>query len=833
MTNDVTEMSAAFGRWIKRLRAHHDLTQEQLAELAYCSVQAIRAFETGKRRPSLEMAERLAEVLRVPAEQQEEFIRLARRVAVDDPGEHAPLPVVATGAAPPPAAPTPTPPSVRLPSPPTALVGRQAERTVLQQLIQSGRRLVTVVGPGGVGKTRLAIQVAHDLAGEFAHGVFFVDLGSVTMPGDIPTALIQAVESSLSGASDPAAQLMALLSHCRMLLVLDNFEQLLAVDGGVEATTLIDQLVQSADGLHLLITSRERLRMPGEHVFELTGLAVPSPFASEPSESDAVTLFLERARQMVHGFTLTADEQAAVARICTLLDGIPLGIELAAAWVRTLTVTEIAQEVVRSIDFLTLTQRGAPGRHRSLRAVFEYSWRLLSEDERRVLARLALFRGGFDRNAAQEVAGANLPLLAALIDKSMLRSNTTGDTAVRYDLHELLRQYLSEKLQEASEETTVLRRHAEYFTAVAERVSPQLYAPDAQKWQHQLEAEQGNLRAALHWSLREVGDAELGLRLASALGRLWYLVGRWKEGREWLELARIQPVDGGAARARLLVTLGELSSLLGDQKQAEQALLEGLERWRTLGDAANIAWARFQLGNLYTTRGDYALAEAQFEESLDLYRQIGERWGMATVLNQLGSVAISQNDYRQAAVWLAESVPILRSLNRQGGIAVTLNLLGRARLGEGEIEQAIQFFYEALEIAKERRNQAGMAWSHINLGLAYLAADEPRQAANHFQAALALYQELDSLSGMMAVFAGLAAVTVAEERWQSAVQLLAVVERLQTQSGHVLTSYENEIVARTKTRTQAALDETTWCEAWKKGSVLKLEAAIAVAKVVG
>ncbi|RIK41799.1 MAG: hypothetical protein DCC55_10875 [Chloroflexi bacterium] len=825
MQSDTTVQSQAFGRWLKRLRAHHDLTQERLAELAYCSVQAIRAFETGKRRPSLEMAERLAEVLQIPADQREGFIRLARRLPTDMQDQEVPVVSVA-----PPRRDEPAAPAVRLPTLPTTLIGRQAERAVLHQLFAEGHRLVSVVGPGGIGKTHLAIQVAHELAGRCADGAIFVPLAPIASGAQIPGAVAEALGASLPGADEPTAQLDALLSGRNILLVLDNFEHLLSADGGVDAIALVEHILQYLPGVFLLTTTRERLRIPGEHSFELTGLMVPR--ATDPAlvaQSDAVMLFLTCAQRANHTFRLTLDNQEAVVQICTLLEGAPLGIELAAAWVRTLTVDEIAAEVVRNIDLLTANVRGVPARHRSLRAVFEHSWALLTPDEQTTLARLAIFRGGFDRAAALAVAGATLPVLAALIDKSLIRTAHGNETHLRYDMHELLRQYLCEKLRAVDEEASVLHRHAAYFLELAERVAPQLYAPDSYLWQRQLETEQANLRTALEWTLREDGEREVGLRLASALGRFWYLAGRWKEGRGWLQLARGQPVEGGAARARLLVTLGELHSLLGEQSQAQECLEEGLARWRTLADPANIAWAFFQLGNVVLALGDYAQAEAHFGESLALYRQIGDTWGTATVLNQLGTLAINRGDYRRATTWLDESLPLLRALKRQGGVSVALNLLGRSLLGEGETVRANELFQEALLIAQQRQNQAGIAWTHINLGLAHLAANRLQEAAGEFRAALRIYRELDSVAGLIAVFNGLAAVAAERQQYLQTAQLLAIATRLREQSSQALTLYEAELYERTLAEGKGALGEGAWTAAWMAGYYLSLQAAIDLA----
>jgi predicted ATPase/Tfp pilus assembly protein PilF len=712
---------------------------------------------------------------------------------------------------------------------PTALIGRQEERLVLQSLLAEERRLITIVGAGGIGKTRLALQLAHELAERFADGALFVPLTAVTTADGIPGAIAEALGVPLPGAGHPLAQVATLLDTRSLLIVLDNFEHLLTEAQCDEALALIEGMLQQLPGIQLLITSRERLRLQGEHTFELTGLSVPGTSGTPTAQSDAVLLFLACAQRVARDFALTPATEEAIVRICTLLEGIPLAIELAATWVRTLTIDEIAAEVVRNFDLLALAYRNAPTRHHSLRAVFDHSWTLLSATERTMLARLSIFRGGFDRASASAVAGATLPMLAALIDKSLVRAAATAQAAHRYDLHELLAQYLRDKLQELGEAESLARRHAEHYAALAESVSTRLYAQDSHVAQRQLEVEQGNINAVLQWCLSDGHDPELGIRVAGALGRYWYLAGRWKEGRTWLQLAHDQPVDGGLARARVLVTLGELLYLMAEPAKAEVCLREGLARWQAANDPTNIAWALFQLGNLETMRGNWAEGEAYFIESLTLYRSHQDSWGTLTTLNQLSVVAINQGEYKQAETWLAEALPLARALGRAGGIAVSLNLLGRALLAEGETARAIGLFQEALALLQSRQNQAGIAWSNLNLGLAQLQAGQPAQAAEHFQAALRIYRELESKSGFIAVCLGMAAVQAAAGDFVTATRLLAAAEQLRIASGQVVTIYEMEMGEHTRAQCQAALAPAAWEAAWTSGAHLSQEQAIALA----
>jgi predicted ATPase/transcriptional regulator with XRE-family HTH domain len=838
--NDLSTLS--FGRWLKRLRAQHDLTQEALAELAYCSVQTIRFFESGKRRPSVEMAERLAQVLRVPADQQSAFVRLARTSlnAGDDTSDASNLGTQVTAA---PALETPlaATPS-RLPMPATLLVGRQPEAAQLQQLlVDEGHRLVTLVGPGGIGKTRLALHMAHTLEPHFAQGALFVPLVSISHSVELPTAIAGAMNKSLAGDSSSTAQLDALLADQSLLLVLDNFEHLLALDGD-GTIGLIDHIVQHIPGVHMLITSRERLRLAGERIFELGGLEIPK---SDPNHdaatSDAVILFLQRARQVAPAFALTPSNRAAIIRLCILLSGMPLGIELAAAWMRTLTPEEIATEIARSLDFLTLADRGVPARHRSLRAAFEHSWKLLAPEEQRAAAHLSIFRGGFRREGAQAVAGATLPHLAALIDKSLVqvvadspdqempqevKRATKPESGLRYEIHELLRQYLRNKLVEMGDEEGVARRHITYFTTVAEKVESHHHASVPPAWFRQLRAEQGNLRAAMEWSLGEGHAPELGLRLVGALGRFWYMTDAWKEGRDWLgsALAMANATTPPAVRARVLTQLGDIEHAMAEYPVAQLHLEEALAIWRALDDQQNIAWTIFQIGVLHSTLGNFPQAEALLEESLALYRRLHEPWFVGMVLMQLAGVAMSYDNFGRAIPFLDEALPLLRAQDRSNMMAVALNFQGWALLQQGDCQTALEHFQEALTIGQIDGNFQSTGWSLRNLGLGNLLLHNLADADHHLRACLRLYVQISFKSGIVIALELLASVAAEQGNAPEAVQWLAVAEQLRHEIGLPRTANEERLYYnRGYQMVKDAFSQLEWEAAWTAASRLSFD----------
>jgi predicted ATPase/DNA-binding XRE family transcriptional regulator len=821
-----------FARWLKRLRAQRDLTQEALAELAFCSVQTIRFFESGKRRPSLEMAEKLAEVLALPADQRDLFIRQARTSLniADDEGS------ADNRDATPAAVTTPSPaPSTRLPLPTTVLVGRQPETILLQRLlVEEANRLVTLVGPGGIGKTRLALHMAHMLDEHFANGALFVPLVSISNAVELPSAIAGVMNATLAGDSS-TAQLDALLQSQSLLLVLDNFEHLLALDGDA-ITLLIDHILQHTRGVHLLVTSRERLRLGGECIVELGGLKVPNAEQSgDVAASEAVILFLQRARQVQPSFALTPANRAAIVRLCTLLAGMPLGIELAAAWVRTLTPEEIAGEISRSLDFLTLADRGAPARHRSLRAAFEHSWKLLAPEEQRAAARLAIFRGGFRREAAHAVAGATLPDLAALIDKSLVRAETEAIApggALRYEIHELLRQYLRDKLVEMGEEEELSRRYANYFLAMAEQVDAQHYADVSPAWFKQLRSEQGNLRAILEWSVGTLHAPELGLRLVGALGRFWYMSDAWIEGREWLRsaLAAADATTPPLVRAKALTQLGEMEHAMAEYAAAQRSYEEALAIWRSHKDEANTAWTLFQMGILASTLTDYQKSEALLNESLHIYRQRNEPWFVATVLMQLSSVVMLYEDHARAAQLLDEAVPLFRCQKRTNSMGVALNLQGWAQMQNGDHAGAIQHFEEAYAVGQAHNNLQLMGWSLRNLGINYLLMHKLTEAGDYLRSCLRLYQQITFKSGMIIAFEALAAVAAEQGQPEVAARWLGVAEELRRRTGQLRPLNEARLYYnRACELTHAALSPSAWDEAYASGVVLALDEALTLA----
>jgi predicted ATPase/DNA-binding SARP family transcriptional activator len=678
-----------------------------------------------------------------------------------------------------------------LPPQPTPFVGREQELADLSALLDNPAcRLVTLVGMGGVGKTRLALQVATEQLESFADGVHWVPLAGLHSAERLIRTIGDAVGCSFSGQEEVRHQLLSCLRDKEMLLVLDNFEHLL------EEAGLLADILKAAPEVSLLVTSRGWLHLRSEWVFEVRGLPVPDPevvTSLQEEQSSAVQLFVQSAVRAKNDWRLNEAERPWIVRICQLLEGLPLGIELAAAWVRLLSCEEIAREVEKDLAFLASTTRDVPNRHRSLQAVFDHSWRLLSEEEQRVLGELALFRGGFRREAAEQVAGAGLPLLSALLDKSLLRRNPTG----RYDLHELVRQYSLQMLDEDGM-LMVRTRHLRYFRELAETAEGKFTGPEQGRWLAALEAEHDNVQAALEWAFGG-GDAKDGLRLAVALYRFWHWHTHLSEGRQWLRFG-LAAVD--------------------EHETEEDALLR--------------AKAFHAMGVLTDEQGAYAEATTLFEQALALRQQWGDRAGQAASLNSLGVVAWEQQALDQAQSYMEASLALRRELGQREWLLGPLNNLGVVAIARGDYEAAQAFLEESLAISRESQDQLGAAGSLLNLGTMMLDRGEPASAWPYLIESLGLHWEAAEKDGVAYCLEGLAGVFAARQHPEAALhaaRLLGAAEKLRQAIGAPLSPSERPRYERScHAARRATLDEAAFTAAWAEGQAMPLEQVIEQAR---
>jgi predicted ATPase/transcriptional regulator with XRE-family HTH domain len=494
----------SFGIWVKRRRKALDLTQQGLAQKVGCSLATIAKIESDARRPSRQIAELLAQHLEIPVDQRDLFLKIARQQKTADTlGEtqlsSQPLPQTKN----------------QLQQPPDLLIGREFELAEISRfLLDPGCHMLTLTGTGGIGKTRLALEAAVQRQEAFAHGGIFINLVPLNGRDQIVTAIADALGIVLYSASDRSVQLISHLRDKELLLVLDNFEHLLVL---VDCVSLAIDILKGAPSVKLLVTSREPLQLQAEWVFEVRGMPVPALSELDGLEtSSAVRFFIQRAKQACIDFELSAEDRNAVGQICQLVDGMPLAIELAAAWTRTLTCTEIAKEIQSNISFLATSARDVEERHRSIRATFDYSWKLLSDEEKQVLKQLSIFKGGFTREVAEYVTGADLSALSALVSKSLLNRIAPG----RYDLHELVRQYSFEHLMKNEAAYVAANdRHSEYYSLLLQQRGSVFKGADQPTAASELASEIANLRQAWKWA----GERGQAVQIGQAADTLFWL----------------------------------------------------------------------------------------------------------------------------------------------------------------------------------------------------------------------------------------------------------------------------------------------------------------------
>lgn len=725
----MSQATTTFGQWLRGRRKAVDLTQEQLAERIGCSLGTIRKIEAGERRPSRQVADLMADHLKVPTEERRAFVEFARGLG-DAPSYVEELSSEATLMEQPYRR-TPT----NLPAQPTAFVGREKELAIVRSMFwKAGVRLVTLAGPPGIGKTRLGIEVAAELLDDFADGVFFVPLAPINDP-ELVASKIATILGVRESADQPIADALKQYLHDKqMLLVLDNFEQVL------DAAMLVAELLTAAPRLKVLVTSRAVLHLRGEKEFPVPPLSLPDPKESIDAEAlsryEAVELFIERASDVKYDFTLTPENSLPVAEICRRLEGLPLAIELAAARIKILSPQGLLGRLESRLTILTGGARDLLAHQKTLNSAIEWSYELLDQEEQRLFNALGVFVGGCSLDAVERICFREgntgdgdrdirlLNSLTALKDKSLLRLEAQKDGEPRFGMLETIRAYAFEQLEASGTANAIRSRHAQYFAELAEESEAWLWGPTQSDVLDLLEVEHDNIRQALRWC----ADSELwepALHLAARIWRFWYIRGYIPEGRNHLEGA-IRNADCYAP---------ELTHEGGEEHASS-------ESWR-----ADLAEAVFGAGWLAWMQGDLTGAAPLFERSLGLYRQVGDKRGVARALNKVGDVAGWGRDFNTMEALYRESLLVSREAGDLQGIGARLSTLGTMEYSYGNYEQAREYYEESLQIKRALGDKRLIANTLIEIGQVVEGEDEAC-SWKIYEEALALYRDVHDKRGI-------------------------------------------------------------------------------------
>lgn len=790
-----------YGAWVRRRRRELDLTQAELARRVSCARTTIEKLEADARRPSKAMAERLADVLLLAPDARPAFVRGARSGWMsEDPG-------LLTS----PAAAERAGPGRALPVPLTPLIGRAREvAAVCSALEQTGVRLLTLTGPGGIGKTRLALQVAAEIEPAFTDGVVFVDLAPIRDPALVATTIADVLGIPDVAGQSRLARLQAALCQRQMLLLLDNFEQVVA------AAPVVSELLTAAPRLKVLLTSRALAGVYGEHDFLVPALPLPElndlTHLDRLMQVETVRLFVERARAARPDFRLTGENAHAVSDICHQLDGLPLSIELAAARVRRLSPQALLQHFREGasgrLHLLSGGPRTVPARQQTVRATIAWSFDLLNPAEQQLFRRLGVFVGGWTLEAAEAVCGWEDAThaeasLEALLDTSLLQQREHMGSEVRVTMLETIREYALEQLAASGELEEVQRRHADYFVMLAERAEPVLSGL-RRRWWDRLEAEHDNMRAALAWS-RSEPTGETGLRLVVALNAFWMERGHMTEGYSWLTAA--------VARREVEVVAGPSS--------------RNYQRLR--------AYALDALGSFAHFLRMPDDVQAWYEESLALSESLGDRAGRREVLGDLGMMCVERGDFDQAQRVLDEALALARGLGHAATVASSLFFLGQLAYAQGRSERAGELWEEGLHLLRREEDPLQSATHLMRLSMVALDHGDYDRAGAQVAESLTILQDLGArrwsiegieVSARLAVALGQRRAN-GQQGLMHAARLFSAAEVVREKQAVPLPSTERPSHEQSLAVLRAHLDAASLAVAWAEGRTMTLEQSIA------
>ncbi len=844
----------SFGEWLRKQRRALDLTRQVLANQVGCAEITLRRIENETLKPSKELAQILLEKLGISEFERQQWILFARGLSGFP---TSPIDSFVTKS------------STNLPASLTTFIGREKEQADIIKHIRK-YRLVTLTGPGGVGKTRLSIKVGEQVSADYVNGVWLVELAALNDPDLVPQTILVLFGIAAQTKTSSTEILINFLRAKTILLILDNCEHVLEA-----CAQLADKLLKNCPNLKILSTSRESLGITGEAAYPVPSLGLPDleQLLENFREYESVRLFEERAQLTKLDFALTLENASSVAQICHRLDGIPLAIELAAAHINMFSTEQIATKLTESFNLLTGGSRTALPRQQTIRASIEWSWNLLSDSERILLRRLSVFAGGWTIEAAESVCSKNgieknlvMDLMSQLMAKSLVVANQESGRERRYHLLETIREYASEKLIEANEQDTIRIQHLRYFLELSEQAESALKGPEQLKWLEHLHLESYNIRAALEWAAKT--DVESGLSLSSGLSiRFWESFDLQEGNKRFTEfLDRPESRAYPRARAKALYVHGVILALLYQRQQARSAAEECLALYRACGDQHGeidgliiLARTIFILGDaiqpVELAQQALALAESlgdtwrkavallmlgycdldlpralfHLEKAIPLFRQLKDWWGLSRSLDNAAGKAMLNGNIHLAEQYLTESISLSQKLNNKASSLNRLIVYGHIAFARGDYEQARASIQESIELCQEVGNRMQYLWSRAYLGYIKLGQGDIAEARAIFSETIHDFQSDDIEIGIIYILEGMASLSVAVGDTQKAARLIGLADETREKINDLRPPIEQADMDKTIKACLAKLGEGAFSDEYEKGKKMSLEEAVALA----